>query len=135
MLRKNRVCYFKKGDLVIYTLLIVIFSFLIYKITTFKKIEASKAEIYVNGKLKYIYPLETEEKNFFVQTDIGGVNIRIKNKMIRVLTSNSPLKLDVKQGWIKEPGEMIIGIPDRLVIKIVGDSKDNTTNDVDYVIR
>lgn len=134
MSKKNKISYFKKGDLIIYIILISIFSILLYKVTTFKKVESSKAEIYVNGKLKYIYPLETKEKNFFVETDIGGVNVRIKNKMIRVLTSNSPLKLDVKQGWIKDPGEMIIGVPDRLLIKIVGDSKDNST-DIDYVIR
>ena len=52
--------------------------------------------------------------------------------MVRVTSSNSPLKIAVKQGFIKSPGEVIIGIPDRLVIKIVGDSEEN---EVDFILR
>ena len=36
----------------------------------------------------------------------------------------------------KDPGEVIIGVPDRLLIKIVGDSKNNDTGEeLDFVIR
>lgn len=132
MIRQKR--YFRKGDIVVYTLLIVIFSILGVQITKFKASDASNAEVYVNNQLKYVYPLQSEERDIFVPTDIGGVNIKIKDKKIRVTTSNSPLKLNVKQGWIGQPGEVIIGVPDRLIIKVVGKTNERT-DDVDFVIK
>ncbi|MDO4690561.1 MAG: NusG domain II-containing protein [Fusobacterium sp.] len=128
-MKKNR--YFKIGDLVIYFFLIIFFSVLFIKIKSFKDVKGAKAEIWVNGSLEYIYPLQEEEKNIFVNTDIGGCNIQFKDYMVRVTTSNSPLKIAVKQGFIKSPGEVIIGIPDRLVIKIVGEGED----EIDFIAR
>lgn len=126
--------YFRKGDIIIYIILIAIFSILGVQITKFKASDAANAEVYVNNQLKYVYPLQNEEKDVFVPTDIGGVNIKIKDKKIRVTTSNSPLKLNVKQGWIGQPGEVIIGVPDRLIIKVVGKTNERS-DDVDFVIK
>ncbi|MHA4988962.1 NusG domain II-containing protein [Cetobacterium somerae] len=131
---KKQKKYFRKGDVVVYTILISIFSVLGFQITKFKASDASSAEVYVNNQLKYVYPLQTEEKDIFVPTDIGGVNVKIKDKKIRVTTSNSPLKLNVKQGWIGQPGEVIIGVPDRLIIKVVGKTNERS-DDVDFVIK
>ncbi len=125
--------YFKIGDLVIYIFLVIFFSTLILKISGFKDIKGAKAEIWVDGELKYVYPLQEEEKNIFVETNLGGCNVQFKDNMVRVTTSNSPLKIAVKQGFIKSPGEVIIGIPDRLVIKVIGDSEDDSN--IDFVAR
>ena len=100
--------YFKIGDLVIYGFLIIFFSILTLKIGSFKDVKGAKAEIWVDGELKYVYPLQEEEKNVFVDTNLGGCNI-------------------------KSPGEVIIGIPDRLVVKVVGDSEDDS--ELDFVAR
>lgn len=123
--------YFRIGDIFIYTFLIFFFLILISKIKNFKDVKGEKAEIWINGKLEYVYPLQKEEKNIFVDTEIGGCNIQFKDYMVRVTSSNSPLKIAVKQGFIKSPGEVIIGIPDRLVIKITGDSEEN----IDFIAR
>ena len=131
---KKQKKYFRKGDVIVYTILISIFSVLGFQITKFKASDAASAEVYVNNQLKYVYPLQTEEKDIFVPTDIGGVNVKIKDKKIRVTTSNSPLKLNVKQGWIGQPGEVIIGVPDRLIIKVVGKTNERS-DDVDFVIK
>lgn len=128
-MKKNR--YFKIGDLLIYLFLIIFFSVLLTKISSFKDVKGAKAEIWINGNLEYIYPLQAEEKNIFVDTVIGGCNIQFKDYMVRVTTSNSPLKIAVKQGFIKSPGEVIIGIPDRLVIKIVGEGEE----EIDFIAR
>lgn len=129
-MQKNR--YFKIGDTVIYIFLIVFFGVFLSKIANFKDVKGAKAEIWVDGDLKYVQPLQKEEKNIFVETGIGGCNVQFKDEMVRVTSSNSPLKIAVKQGFIKSPGEVIIGIPDRLVIKIVGDSEEN---EVDFILR
>lgn len=125
---KNK--YFRLGDLLIYLFLMIIFSILFFKISSFKELKASKAEIWVDGKLKYVYPLQKERKVVFVDTVIGGCDIEFKDNKVRVLTSNSPRKIAVKQGFIASSGEVAIGIPDRLVLKIVGENKD-----LDFIIR
>ncbi|WP_294708517.1 NusG domain II-containing protein [uncultured Fusobacterium sp.] len=134
MKRKRK--YFKIGDLIIYSFFIIFFTGLGLKIMNLSQERASKVEIYVDSELKYVYPLQKEERDIFVDTNIGGVNVKLKDNMVRVTSSNSPLKLNVKQGWIKDPGEVIIGVPDRLLIKIVGDKKDNTdSDDIDFIVR
>ncbi len=133
---KRKAKYFKIGDLIIYSFLLFFFIALGINITKLSQEKASKVEIYVDGNLQYVYPLQEEERDIFVDTNLGGVNVKFKDNMVRVTTSNSPLKLNVKQGWIKDPGEVIIGVPDRLLIKIVGDSKNNSNgDDLDFVIR
>jgi len=133
---KRKAKYFKIGDLIIYSFLLFFFITLGINITKLSQEKASKVEIYVDGNLQYVYPLQEEERDIFVDTNLGGVNVKFKDNMVRVTTSNSPLKLNVKQGWIKDPGEVIIGVPDRLLIKIVGDSKNNSNgDDLDFVIR
>lgn len=131
---RQRKEYFKKGDIIIYSLLLFVFFQLGMKFLSFPEIKAEKAEIYVDGKLQYVYPLQEEQKLFFVDTPIGGVDVEIKDKRIRVTTSNSPLKLCVKQGWISTPGENIIGIPDKLLIQITGNTV-GTDDDMDAVVR
>ena len=134
MKRKRK--YFKIGELIIYSFFIIFFTGLGLKIMNLSQERASKVEIYVDSELKYVYPLQKEERDIFVDTNIGGVNVKLKDNMVRVTSSNSPLKLNVKQGWIKDPGEVIIGVPDRLLIKIVGDKKDNTdSDDIDFIVR
>lgn len=132
---QRRTEYFKRGDIVIYLLLAFLFFQLALKILQFPEVKAEKAEIYVDGRLEYVYPLQEEQKLFFVNTPIGGVNVEIKDKKIRVTTSNSPLKLCVKQGWIDGVGESIIGVPDRLLIQIVGEISEDDEDYVDGVVR
>lgn len=125
--------YFRVGDLVIYLFFIIFFYSLGMKVIELGEEKPSKVEIYVDGNLKYVYPLQKEEKDVFVDTVLGGVNIKFKDNMVRVTSSNSPKKINVKRGWISSPGEVIIGIPDRLLIKIVGDKK--AEDNLDYIIR
>lgn len=132
---KRRPRYFKIGDIVIYAFFIVFFTTIGLNAIKLGGQKASRVEIYVDGDLRYTYPLQVEEKNLFVDTVLGGVNVRFKDNMVRVTSSNSPLKINVKRGWIKEPGEVIIGIPDRLLVKVVGDEEYENEDGIDYIIR
>lgn len=126
--------YFRIGDLIIYLFFILFFYFLGIKVMELGDEKPSKVEIYVDGNLKYVYPLQKEEKDIFVDTVLGGVNVKLKDNMVRVTSSNSPRKINVKRGWISSPGEVIIGVPDRLLIKIVG-QRANSDEELDYIIR
>ncbi len=122
--------FFKKGDILVYSILLVLFSVIVYNILILEEKTPEKAEIYVNNQLKYIYKLQEEQKIIFVDTDIGGVNVEFKDYKVRVTTSFSPKKLAVKQGWISRSGETIIGVPDKLIIKITGSEEE-----LDYILR
>lgn len=121
---KRKPCYFKKGDIVIYLFLSLFFFFALQYALGMKAAKGNKIEIYVDNQLKYVYPLEEHRKDYFVDTNLGGVNVQVENMKARVTSSNSPLKICVKQGWISNTGDAIIGIPDRLLIKIVGESSE-----------
>ncbi len=82
MKRKN---YFKKGDILLYAFIFSLFTFLLINIKGMKTQKASKAEIYVDGSLKYIYKLQEDEKNIFVETNLGGINVQFKNKIKVIL--------------------------------------------------
>ncbi|WP_320048025.1 NusG domain II-containing protein [uncultured Ilyobacter sp.] len=133
---KRKRSYFKKGDIILYAFIFSLFTFLLFNIKGMKTRKASKAEIYVDGDLKYIYKLQEDEKNIFVDTNLGGINVQFKDKMVRVTSSNSPLKLIVKQGWAKVPGDTLIGIPDRAIVKIVGENNgEEQEDDIDFIIK
>lgn len=119
---KRRPCYFKKGDIIIYFFIGIFFFFSFNYVMNMKTVKGNNIEIYVDNQLKYVYPLQKEKKDYFVDTNLGGVNVQIENMRVRVTTSNSPLKICVKQGWISNVGDTIIGVPDRLLIKITGKS-------------
>ena len=129
---KRKPCYFKKYDLIIYIFLVSFFFSLISYTLSLKNEKGNKIEIYVDNELKYVYNLQKEQKNYFVDTNLGGVNVEIKDMKVRVTSSNSPLKICVKQGWISNVNDAIIGVPDRLLIKITGEKDDN---DLDAIIR
>ena len=73
--------YFKIGDLVIYGFLIIFFSILTLKIGSFKDVKGAKAEIWVEWRIKIRLSLQEEEKNIFVDTNLGGCNVQFKDNM------------------------------------------------------
>ncbi len=51
----------------------------------------------------------------------------------RVRTSDCPDKVCVRTGWIEHPGEVIVCLPNRIVVKIQGGSEDGGRPDLDGV--
>ena len=127
---KNR--YFRKMDPIIYILILSVFITLAWNIRGMENTKASKVEVYVDGELKYIYNLQAEQRFIEIDTNLGGIELELKDNQARVTRSNSPLKLIVKQGWVDTPGDTLIGIPDRALVKIVGESEEE---DVDFILR
>lgn len=127
---KNR--YFRKMDPIIYILILSVFVALAWNIRGMENTKASKVEVYVDGELKHIYNLQTEQRFIEIDTNLGGIELELKDNQARVTKSNSPLKLIVKQGWVDTPGDTLIGIPDRAVVKIVGESEEE---EVDFILR
>lgn len=119
---------FRLGDLIIYAFILSLIIVLSINIVNFKETSGSKAEIYIKNSLYRVEDLKNN-KDFFVPTELGGIKVQILNNKIRVISSNSPKKIIVKQGFISKVGETLIGVPDKVLIKIAGES------DLDYIIK
>jgi hypothetical protein len=52
---------------------------------------------------------------------LGMTSIEVRDGRIRVLSSPCSLKLCVKAGWIDRAGEMIVCLPNEVVIRLPGD--------------
>lgn len=70
-------------------------------------------------------------KTIDIETKYGYNKIEFGDEKVRVIEADCPDKLDVKQGWISRPGEVIVCLPNLLVIEIISGSEQNM--DYDYM--
>lgn len=116
--KKSRYYLIKPFDILFLLPLLIIF---------FKKPEPGKqVEIFIDGKLKFIYSLDDDRK-IDIKGNIGISTIEIKDGKIRMVFSPCPDKLCMKQGYIMNKGESIVCVPNRIVIKIKGENIDGIT--------
>lgn len=74
--------------------------------------------ISVNGKDAYKLLL-SDSQEVKVNGPIGESIVKISNGKVRMEHSPCPLKMCVHQGAISRPGEMIICVPNRIMIRII----------------
>ncbi len=65
-----------------------------------------------------------------IETKFGYNLIEIGDEEVRVIEADCPDQLDVKQGYISRTNEIIVCLPNRLVIEIKGETDDS---EVDYM--
>ncbi len=87
-------------------------------------------EISVNGQEYEVIPLTDSNGN--LRREIEGVNgltvVEIRDQRVRVISSACPDKLCIHSGWIDRPGQMLVCLPNRVVVKIVSDEQ----QDIDF---
>ena len=71
-----------------------------------------------------------ETRQYPIRTQYGFNLLEISNKGVRVLEASCPDKLDVKQGYIKNVGEQIICLPNRLIVSIYSEK-----SELDFISR
>ncbi|WP_427338969.1 NusG domain II-containing protein [Caloranaerobacter sp. DY30410] len=91
--------------------------------------------IAVNGEVikKITFDKNMIGKTIDIRTQYGYNKIEIGDGKVRVIDADCPDKLDVKQGWISKPGEIIVCLPHKLTIEIVGENEtDDEIDDISY---
>jgi len=88
------------------------------------------AIIDINGKVYGKYYLnKTEEKVFDLELpDHEHSIVELKDGRVRIKEAGCPDKVCVRTGWISNPGEMIVCLPYKIVIKISGERNDVDIN-------
>lgn len=92
--------------------------------------------VQVNGEeyKKIIFDKSLIGKTVEIETEFGYNIIEVGDEEVRVIEASCPDKLDVLQGTISRPGELIVCLPNRLVIEIVG-AEEAEENEVDHISR
>src|SRR5665648_89347 len=80
--------------------------------------------IKVNNEGYKKYSLDDSlNEEIVIQTEYGRNVVVIKDGFVYVSEADCPDKLDVKQGKISKPGDIIVCLPNKLVIEITGDNE------------
>lgn len=123
----------KKGDKFLIIIIIIIS---LFSLGIIKNIGTNQKEKYVsvqvNGKeiKKIIFDKSVVGKTIPIQTEYGYNLIEIGDERVRVIDADCPDKLDVKQGYIYGANELIVCLPNRLVVEIKNSEQ---TDEIDYI--
>lgn len=112
-----------KGDkiLIVAVIIINVISLWLVKNVAFNQ-DSKYISVQVNGEeiKKIIFDKNMVGKQIPIETEYGYNLLEIGDEKVRVIEADCPDKLDVKQGYISRVGEVIVCLPNRLVIEIKG---------------
>lgn len=115
---------------------IVVVSVLILIYGAFNTIDKGKkiAYVYSDNKLVGEYTLtEDYETEFKVEVNSGYNTVHIQDGSVWIDDASCPDKVCLYQGKISKDGEIIVCLPNRLMIQI--EDNTNTDNDTDIIVK
>lgn len=122
---KLKIFNFTKSDIILIAI-ISIFALLFHVLFVwfFSIGSANAVKITVNGEVYGTYNLMqiTEEKTVDVKTEFGHNTVVITKDGAYVSYADCPDKIDVQSGKITKPGQIIICIPNRLSVQVLGEN-------------
>lgn len=106
---------------------IVVVALIIYGLFAFS-VSGETSElvsVFVDGREYATYNLKeiAESKTVEIKTDNGYNILELNPNGARMLDSSCPDKTDIKMGEITKPGQIILCVPNRVAVKIIGKGK------------
>ncbi len=83
---------------------------------------ADKAIIRSGGKVFSVVPLARDQL-IAVPGPLGISQIAIHNRQARIAADPSPRQYCVRQGWLKQAGEIAVCLPNQVSIELTGSKK------------
>ena len=124
--------FMTRGDKILVVLLVVasLFSFWLVKEIN-SKIDSRYISIQVNGEEyeRLRFATSDEPEHYELETQFGRNLVEIGRDYFRVIEADCPDKLDVLQGAITRPGQVIVCLPNRMIIEIRGEAPDGPVID------
>jgi len=119
-----------KYDLLLILVIIIInIALLFYVSKNIVNTQGNEAYVYSDNKLVGQYILKDGYKNeFTIKLNEGFNTVHIENNEVWISDSSCPDKLCQHQGKISEDGEIIVCLPNKLIIKIVGKEDSNNVD-------
>lgn len=126
----------KKLDIVIIGVLAVIsiLSLGALRLPSKEKFDGKNAVIYVNNKLYKTVPLKENKdaEDIVIKTDNGKNIIQFSNGGVRILEANCPDQICVNDGFKSKPGEILVCLPNKIVIEIKGQKNNLEPDGMSY---
>lgn len=125
----------KIGDFVVIGIILIL-SLVIYFFTTKKPENTNNktVEITVDGKVYEEFPLLNKSESIVVDTKYGHNIVKVEDGFVYMYESDCSDQICVRMGKIKDVGDNIICLPNRLIVKIISDSDDNS-DDMDLILK
>lgn len=106
------------GDKILVAMILIIGIASLFAISWFRQ-PGERVVIEVNGQ--QVQRLELNHSQEIVVTGpIGNTRVKIDQGTAQVLSSDCPEKICVLTGKIRHAGEMIVCVPNKVVVKIIG---------------
>ncbi|WP_026667718.1 NusG domain II-containing protein [Butyrivibrio sp. AE2005] len=119
---------FKKNDLILIIFLTLTSVVMLIGISLFSQ-KGATVVVSVDGKEVASFPLD-EDTVYNIGGYHGGENIlEVKDGKAHLTDASCPDKLCVSMGYINKSGQSIICLPNKVVIEIKGNTKDNNNFD------
>ncbi len=116
---------FSNGDKVIifFVILIAVISYVLFSVFLFDD-RADTLEIFTDGKLYAAYNLASaKEEMLEIKTKYGTNQLKISQNGAEMVKASCPDKRDVKMGEITKAGQVLICVPNRVVVKLTSQKK------------
>lgn len=115
------VLIMNKSDLKLIIVMILVI-LVIYFAVQFTKVEGTNAIVYYEDEDILNIDLSIDNE-YIVDGELGDVVLEVKNGKIRVKKENSPKNICSKEGFIGDSSRTLICLPNKIIVKIVGDSE------------
>lgn len=110
-----------RGDKILVVLLLAFSVFIaIYFARLGTNTSGKYVSVQVNGEeiKKIQFSEELVGNTYVIQTEFGRNVLELGDDNVRVIEADCPDQLDVKQGAISRPGQLLVCLPNRLIVEI-----------------
>lgn len=117
----------KKFDKIIIfsVLLISLLGFLYLKYIKDDDFSSKKAQISIDGEVYKTVNLDKfTNETIDLDTEFGKNTIKLYDEGANIIDANCPDEICVEDGFIDKPGEILVCLPNKVVIEIIGEKED-----------
>ena len=112
----------QKNDIKLIVWVVLICGLLYAIFSLYSGSKASIAEVFYDGKMIKTIDMNIND-TYTVKGYNGNVDIEVNSGKIRVTKETSPHHICANQGYISKTSEVLVCLPNKIVIKIYGDDK------------
>lgn len=120
MAEKGSFYKINSSDLIIIILILIVSIGIIF-VQFGQNRQASEAFVYYQGKL--LLQINMNKNNVYNLSD-AKMKIEVENRRIRISESDCPKRMCMRKGWIQTPGDVIVCVPNKVLIEIRSESAD-----------
>lgn len=122
--------FFNKKDLIAVVLIFVVALCLFFGYKLYNKGEGKYAQVIYDGQIIKEFPLDKDTE--YIPKINENIIIEIKDNKVRFKHSDCPDKICINTGWLSQPGQTAVCLPNKMSVIIKAEGNDE--NNVDTAI-